>query len=146
MLTGQKINTRVLKIMKPKHLEQILKEMLVGEQVLFEHYYESWKSSEFIANQSAENNRNSTPNNIDGTKNLPHDLIDKIRFILKNSTESIQILDYYEMYKHLNDSQKDLLTKAIADYIVANDNVLTIDEIYEIQKDYIQLFPAEMVS
>lgn len=138
-IIDQTITIEVLKYMKPMHVEKLLKNYTLGVQLKFEKELTLWQ-------QKVQTDPITIlPEKDQQSKILPAvESIVKVFNVVKDSPNGKLVLDYFKIYKKLNDSIRCKLVDMIIHYIISSKMPMTIKLADSIADQIVCMFSSEV--
>lgn len=138
-IIDQIITIEVLKYMKPIHIEKLLKNYTLGVQLKFEKELITWQQLQIQTDPTT-----ILPEKDQKSKTLPVESTIKVFNVVKDSSNGKLVLDYFNVYKKLNDSIRCKLVDMIIHYIISSKMPMTIKLADSIADQIICMFSSEV--
>ncbi|XP_046804288.1 uncharacterized protein LOC111677594 isoform X2 [Lucilia cuprina] len=126
------ITIKVLKILKPKHIDMLFYGLPIGDMVTFEDEFEKWKKTHIDEST-----------NLEKPRCFNQQQFVSVNTILQDTENGKQILKYYEKNKILHEGHRNLLIDTISKYIEAKGYKLSISQCADLEKEICKIFPSE---
>lgn len=139
IIIDQTITIEVLKYMKPMHIERLLKNYTLGVQLKFEKELITWQQLQIQADPIT-----ILPEKDQKSKTLPVESIIKVFNVVKDSPNWKLVLDYFNIYKKMNDSIRCKLVDMIIHYIISSKMPMTIKLADSIADQIVCMFSSEV--
>lgn len=141
-LLEELVDMKVLKIMKPEHVDRLLNKHPIGIQILFSHHLENWQKS--LSHNTVTSITTSPTTSTFLLQKSDNVIKVKLNDILNSSNTGTMIIDYYKANNKLNDNIRSLLVDTVINYIITNKLSMSVSLADCIGNQIVVMFPSEV--
>lgn len=154
-----RIDIEILKIIKWYHIQEVLKNFSIGEQIVFERNIEKWRNEIGVPgislfpsslNELGTPMSCSSPNSSNRSQSLSPEPGDNVSIslstILEQKNRGKQIIEFYKQNNAFQNHQRNMLVDLIANYFDENGITLSLATSHRLENEITQMFPTEKIE
>ncbi|XP_066591694.1 uncharacterized protein [Prorops nasuta] len=164
-LLRQKVNVSVLKVIKQHHIKNILSDLDMGTQILFEHNLEEWRriigfplimccGEPPILRSNSPTSFASSKSSTTVSRYSPYpDITNRLQEchislsnILNENPKGMMLIEYYNKYSKFEEEQRVALINIIVQYFGERNIEIRLPTSYKLEREILERFPNEKLE